>query len=425
MKKIRTLFTVFEFDKVFVGSTNDPKRKTITKNTFDEILALSSLSKDINGDDVESFIEIGSSHGTQFIKFNNYVGSIALPNGVSFEVLPKVSSGGNDFDYARKLIIKMLELSSYIKFKTKQEGLVDVEKLPIFEFYIYLFISEVDTLIKKGLKSSYVEVEENSYSLKGRIIFNKQIAYNNSHRERFYVEHDVYDINRPENKIIKSTLLLLNNVSRNNENLRNIRRLLLNMDSVDGSTNIKEDLSKCLLDRNVIEYKEAIKYARVFLLGYSFSVYSGSESNVSLLFPTELLYQEYVYQHLSRYLSPQGYKVIRQDTSLYLFTNPQKFMLKPDIVIVDANKNRVIVDTKWKIIEREGDISQADMYQMFAYHKRFTNVKKVVLLYPSVFTDRLFIFKSGEDVTIEARFVKLLIEDNKADFLNLVKEMMN
>jgi 5-methylcytosine-specific restriction enzyme subunit McrC len=46
------------------------------------------------------------------------------------------------------------------------------------------------------------------------------------------------------------------------------------------------------------------------------------------------------------------------------------------------------MDTKWKILtddkaEKYG-ISQADMYQMYAYHKRFENVKGVMLLYPSI-----------------------------------------
>ncbi len=419
LKKHKINYTVFEHSKLFVGSSNDPAHQKIDKRTFDDILELSFSSKDIDGEDIEQFVEIGYQQGNQYLKFNNYVGSISLPCGATFEILPKIFNRADDFSYARKTVLKMLEASSYVRFRTKQEGLTDLEKLPIFEIYIRLFINEVDILIKRGLKFSYVETEENLNTLQGKLIFNKHIEQNVCHKERFYVEHDVFDINRPENKIIKSALLLLKSISKDSNNSSDIKRLLLNMDSISQSSNIKDDLSKCLIDRNVAEYKEAIKYAKIFLLGYSFSIYSGKENCISLLFPAELLYQEYVFHHVDKYLTPKGFKVSRQDTSLYLFTEPRKFQLRPDILVTKDNLTFVL-DTKWKIIEKERDISQADMYQMYAYHRRYQNVKKVVLLYPFTIPKDKFVFKSLDDVLIEASFVKLLIEDNKAEFIRLL-----
>ena len=79
-----------------------------------------------------------------------------------------------------------------------------------------------------------------------------------------------------------------------------------------------------------------------------------------------------------------GWDVSTQDRKYWLFDSSNKFALIPDIVI--RKENRVIVlDTKWKRIVPDSSknygISQSDMYQMYAYAKKY-NTSEIVLLYP-------------------------------------------
>ena len=72
-----------------------------------------------------------------------------------------------------------------------------------------------------------------------------------------------------------------------------------------------------------------------------------------------------------------------------------KFRLKPDIVATnEVNQEQVIFDTKWKLLDetkenKNYNISQADMYQLYAYGKKYDlknglpSEPKLVLLYPS------------------------------------------
>ncbi|WP_457564372.1 5-methylcytosine restriction system specificity protein McrC [Caminibacter sp.] len=53
------------------------------------------------------------------------------------------------------------------------------------------------------------------------------------------------------------------------------------------------------------------------------------------------------------------------------------FNLKPDIIVNNEN----IIDTKWKLVSKKENISQSDIYQMFAYMVK-KNIKKGILLYP-------------------------------------------
>ena len=87
--------------------------------------------------------------------------------------------------------------------------------------------------------------------------------------------------------------------------------------------------------------------------------------------------------------------------------------MKPDIVITNKVLERVFVmDTKWKVLsdaKANYGISQADMYQMYAYQKKYTS-ENVTLLYPlteKVEQDKDIRFLSHDGTEIKIRFVDL------------------
>ena len=87
--------------------------------------------------------------------------------------------------------------------------------------------------------------------------------------------------------------------------------------------------------------------------------------------------------------------------------------MKPDIVIKNQVLGRVFVmDTKWKVLsdaKANYGISQADMYQMYAYQKKYTS-ENVTLLYPlteEVEQDKDIRFLSHDGTEIRIRFVDL------------------
>ena len=90
---------------------------------------------------------------------------------------------------------------------------------------------------------------------------------------------------------------------------------------------------------------------------------------------------------LRRCLDAKQYRVHVQAKGKYLFELPRKqFALRPDFVIEDLNSGeQTILDTKWKLLSPQWHnygISQADMYQMYAYQKEY-QAKQTVLLYPN------------------------------------------
>lgn len=114
------------------------------------------------------------------------------------------------------------------------------------------------------------------------------------------------------------------------------------------------------------------------------------------------------------------YEISVQEQGVYLFDTPQKFRLRPDIVI-KHNNSMVVLDTKWKLLTSSGGkkngISQQDIYQMYAYAKRYS-AKQVILLYP--YSDNceqqcIEYHTDVESVCVKVMFVDLTKEDDIVD----------
>ncbi len=339
--------------------------------------------------DVLDIMDITARKGVgKVITAKNYVGIITFKDGTTIEILPKICSAisGNSNAKARKLVIEMLKTLRNSPYKNLQTANVSTAKMNIFEVFVRMFLDELFFIVKRGLKCSYESLEENLPYYKGKIQFSQQIRFNQVHKERSYVVYDAFTVNRPENRLLKATLLYLYKHSTSPQNRNDIKILLGSFAEVPPSTNYQSDFQKYVPDRNMKDYTTALMWSRVFLMGKSFTSFSGSEVAFALLFPMETLYESYVATKLKRFLFGQGYTVAIQDSAYYLFEEPAKrFALRPDIIVTrQSDKTVFILDTKWKLLDSQKPnygLSQADMYQMAIYQQKY-HAENVILLYP-------------------------------------------
>jgi 5-methylcytosine-specific restriction enzyme subunit McrC len=213
--------------------------------------------------------------------------------------------------------------------------------------------------------------------------------------------------------LIKTTLRFLYGKTRDDHNKLNIFRLLYFFSDVDYSTAFDADFSKSVADRSMSHYAKALSWCKVFLRGNSFTTFTGSEVAIALLFPMEKVFESYVAAKLRQHIS-NDFELRTQDKRHSLFDLPTKaFGLCPDIVLMSKEKVTVM-DTKWKILsgDRNYGISQADMYQMYAYSKKY-NAEKTVLVYPlsgNLSGDDIS-FQSNDKVNVEIFFIDLFQPD--------------
>ena len=343
--------------------------------------------------DILEFMKIGYKRGVgDTITFNSYVGIIELPSGFQIEILPKVSLGEDENNAkTKRIFLKMLNCLKDFDGKVFSSAALNSDKMNLYEIFIRMYIQETWTLVKRGMKSDYISNEDNISVYKGKLDISKHISLNAAHKERFYMVFDEYQVNRPENKLIKSTLLKLLGITRNSDNSREIRQLLYSFELVEESGNYAKDFSKVSLTRGMKEYELLIQWAKIFLLNKSFTTFSGKNSGKALLFPMEQIFEAFIAKQVKMIFENQSNGLIRvsaQDSGYYLFDEPRKFRLRPDIVVSNAFEERhqvVIMDTKWKRLNHNPatnyGISQADMYQMYAYSKKY-HTPDIWLIYP-------------------------------------------
>lgn len=401
MKMKRKQIQLTEYNYIFIGEKNDGKHKAVDKRTFEEIESF--VLK--NSSDTVQFLKIGQNKYHKFIQAQNYVGVIQAKDGTTIEILPKISYLEDDKkikenlhpktkeDKAKDILIKMLKTLKNSPFKNFNLAHLNSSKMSLLEVFITMFLDELSTLIKKGIKSDYITKEENLKFLKGKLLVGQQIKHNSVHKERFFVEYQEFLSDRVENRLIKTTLGYLYKISKSNRNQQRIREFLFVFDEISTCKDIKVEFSKVKLNRQMKDYEQVLLWCKTFLLENSFSPYKGKDVAFALLFDMNLLFESYVYHHLKKY---GDFKSIRaQDKTHHLayLDGIKKFQLKPDIVI---NGGKIIADTKWKLLSEDKThqgISQADMYQLYAYGTKYHSCESMYLIYPYDGQGRLNIYQ--------------------------------
>lgn len=414
------LLEVREFDTVTRNADfkNDEKYKYLDATAFHDLIEfIHEFSGDEENADALDFMRISYKRNVgDVVTIKNYVGMIQMKNGYQVQVLPKISfNAGEDSGNkeTKRIFLKMLKSMKDFPSKMFNDASLKVDRMNLYEIFINMYLQEVRQLVKRGIKSAYVGQEGNLKFYKGKLLTSQHIKTNIAHKERFYVAYYEFHPNRPENKLVKATLLKLQKLTTSAENSKEIRQLLTAFEMVEPSMNYEKDFSKVIIDRNTKDYEMLMQWSKVFLLNKSFTTFSGKNTSRALLFPMESVYESYVAQQMKKVLGPVGWEVSSQDKGYYLFTEPRRqFALRPDIVCTRGDRT-VIMDTKWKSLissERANyGISQSDMYQMYAYSKKY-QTSEIWLLYPlnDEMRDHSDIeFESGDGTTVRLHFVDL------------------
>jgi hypothetical protein len=326
------------------------------------------------------FLKPGRDKKGDFLQAQNYVGIIQTKSGDSLEILPKIHNNDNGnnkeaVEDSKRILLRMLKALKNHPFKNINIANLKSLNLPLLEIFILMFLDEVSELIKIGIKSDYVELEDNLKFLKGKLKISEQIHKNIVHKERFYVCYQEFSIDRAENRLIKSTLEFLYRRSKSSKNQRLIREYLFIFDEISSSSNINADFSRLKLNRQTKHYEQALLWSKIFLQNKSFSPYRGSEIAFALLFDMNVLFESYV----GNFVKKKFPGTALQHSEKHLVENPRSFRLRPDIFL----EGKFIADTKWKIVKSRDDISQADLYQLYAYGKKY-ECGRLYLVYPRI-----------------------------------------
>ncbi len=317
----------------------------------------------------------------------NYVGIIETRKGTVLEILPKVDFAEEDTEKTKQVFLKMLR--SWRGFKSAQFNESSINAVKYFnmlEVFVHLFLNNLVLLTQRGLARHYQLVEDNLPCLRGRILFPQHIRENLVNRARFYVGYDKFTADRPANRLIHSTIHKLIGSVRQPSNQQLLHQLRICFADIPVSTRPESDWQRHRVDRSMPHYEAVMQWVGLFLFNHGLTTFAGKHVNQALLFPMEEVFEDFVASSFQRYQRRFFVRKQGPQKPLASIGGKDVFYMKPDISLMSVGKVKFILDAKWKRIkeddsDRRHGISQEDMYQLFAYGRKY-GCKLVALVYP-------------------------------------------
>lgn len=400
-----TSFVVREFARIGIGELRQVSidEVLVPESTFDWLCLESARLR-------KSGAPLVQMDGRRWLRLDNYVGVIETPCGVQIEILPKHLDSHTQASSGRRLLRKML--SAVWGLSSRETGPAGIEAFnaPLTEWVMHEFLVHLDRLVKRGIRFDYHAVRDQQRFLRGRLLVAEQSRQPPGREHIFSIEHDVFDADRPENRLLRCALDRVCRATREPGNWRLSHELATYLAPIPSSKDIDADFRRWRDDRLMAHYATVHPWCELILTGRNPIAVAGDWRGLSLLFPMEMLFERYVEVMLRAQLR-DGALLTRTPSREYLCEHLGSgwFNLQPDLMISTTSR-RWILDAKWKRLDEtknntrdKYDARQADLYQLFAYgHKYLSGVGDLALIYPATatFTKPLPVFELAEDLRL-------------------------
>lgn len=316
------------------------------------------------------------------VTFLNYVGFIQL-NSCSIEVLPKVS--GDDPVQFRRVLLRMLQRTGYLDIHESGYGQLATENMNLFEIIAYLYMGKLLKELNRGANHAYREQQDELLTVRGRIDMFSLVKQAYTKSTMVQCTYDEFHIDTPLNQILKAAVRRIMLLARHMEIRRRGNLALLQFDEVQ-DVYVLPDFDKVgYFNRQNARFQECYRLAKLLLTQTAPTSATGRTKSSSILFKMNDLFESYVAYLVKKV---QAHVIVKDRSRKLLVregTSKGVFQLEPDLLILEEEKPRLIIDTKWKRISsaysRHG-VQRDDFYQMYAYLTRYKEVDKVILLYP-------------------------------------------
>lgn len=403
--------TVFEFDSLIAGDSYEGCQGVPPK----VFQWLENRCIRTSEDQKTPWLRLVLQRGRRAVQVREYVGVIRVPGGFQIEVLPKIgkkTSGGagcGDGDRgsgvlkARRHLIEMLGCLEGFRHIRLDWARVAASEMPLLEVFMGEFLAAVEGVVKRGVRSDYVSRQDDLFALRGKLLVSEQIRRNFHRGDRFFAEFDEFSPDRPENRLLHAALRRVLSMTGVHAHQRLARELCFVFAEIQESTDFRSDFQRVRLDREMVYYRDSLAWAKLILEEHSPLTGLGDFEAPSLLFPMNVVFEEYVAHQLRKQLTGSFDLKLQPRSSHLVEHRDQKwFFLKPDMLLREGAQNLAVLDAKWKLLESDRCngtdkhlISQSDFYQVYTYGQYYLGGRgDLVLVYPKTdeFAEPLEIF---------------------------------
>lgn len=318
------------------------------------------------------------------VKFGAYCG-LLLAQAQAIEILPKIYRRQEASN--RGVLVKML--ATCLDTRLLDSGLVQAGRAEdLLSIFIERFLDEVCHQARQGVIRTYRQTQAQLAQPRGRLLVTEQMRRGPAGLTRLSCAFEHLSPDQPLNQVLKAALGC---IDRYFGHRRDWRARLSYLHSVWSDVQAKrmtaQQASTIRLNRLSQRYRLALDWAVWILQLLGPDVVGGIGSQgVALLFNMNRLFEQYVQLCLASELGKQGAGLYcsAQGQAQHLLQDEAgqpHVAMRPDILLTQAGRVRLIADAKWKWLNSAHEVSQADIYQMLAYAQAY-GVSTVYLLYP-------------------------------------------
>ena len=266
----------------------------------------------------------------------------------------------------------------------------------LYDLLSLVLCKSVSKLIKKGIYKQYIPINEETYSLKGKINFGESLKKNSFRNGRAYCEFDEFSDDIIHNQIIKATLYNILKCKTVDKSIKNkVMKLYNYFEHISSIKLNKTSFEKAKIHRNNRHYKFSLDICKLI---YNDMIVDEVSGNISFNYKEEeklaYLFEDFVRNFYKIHLSDSY--VCREEIKWDVEGKETDFLplMKTDITIKRENEI-IIIDTKYYKNTLASNMGQekyhsTNMYQMFSYLKNAEAKGDLyknstgVLLYPRV-----------------------------------------
>lgn len=374
--------TVREHARLTVDEIHDASldRARISSSAFDWLCRLSAGFSAAGARLVEL-------EDRRWLRLDNFVGVIETPCGTRIEILPKHIDDGQSTVVARTLLRRMI--SATLEVRGRETGWAYVERFDgsVSEWLIERFLSAAHDVVKRGVRFEYARVEGEEPFLRGQLNLQRQMRQPSGREHLFQIRQDLFLADRAENRLLMLGLDRVAQITRAPANWRVANELRHLLSDVPRSKDVAGDFGRWGRDSLMAHYRELRPWCEMILQRHLPLALAGAWRGISMLFPMEKLFERYVAAwlrgalHARAVLTPQAAR-----HHLCTHDDSGMFQLRPDL-LVSLDGTQWVLDTKWKLLQGDSSahygLSQADLYQMFAYGQKYLGGRgDLFLIYP-------------------------------------------
>ena len=349
---------------------------------------------DLSEAEAESIARVASrlpngtlSWGHRALRFGPFCGVIQTPQ-VMIELVPKLERGPQSPEDMRGLLVALLTRAGELGLKRAGQAALAQQSSHLLDVFIEDFYDHVNTALRGGAISRYLENTENLSAIRGRLELTHHLRANAFDRSRLLCRFDERSIDNAYNRGLKAVLRVLHGHALTSRTRAIVASLLSRFDDVADVRIRVCDLKALRIDRTIKHWKFVFQKAAWLMEGLFPDVRIGAASGSALLFNMERLFESVLGRRIRRECQSIGERRLSVELQGPLANlSASGFQLRPDVTVMEADLAVAILDAKWKRLEAgkpNSGVASADAYQMNAYASRY-RCNRLALVYPASF----------------------------------------